>query len=211
MHLPIVVICMLYEQLVWLWSPFPVIVPWVHGPPNSHWSTTVDPMGIDAKTCEASLFVSFLCCLCTNLVWCSSSLSTPTGFLSITGIILCTEWSNSNVARLGKPSPSGVAQICNKAMWMLATKSTHFFNVCLMNLMQALTCWLLWWWYADDTACLMLSPLQNLLIFSEIKLVPASDINLHGILYSTNMNFVVAIRLSVVGCPTGTKVQSSHC
>ena len=117
-----------------------------------------------------SLFVSFLPYLCTNLVWCSSSLSTITGFLSIKGITLHTRWLNSIVAWLGIPCPSGVVQICNKAMWMSSPESAQFFNVCLMNMMQALTCPLLWWWYADDTACSMLSLLQNLLNFCENKI-----------------------------------------
>ena len=188
---------MLYNQLWWLWSPFSIIIPWVHSPPSSHWTATVDPMGIDAKTCEASLFVSFLPCLCTNLVWCSSSLSTITSLLSITGITLHTGWWNSNLAGLGKPCPSGVVWICIRAIWMSPLESAHFFNVHLMNLMQASTYPLLWWWYADDTASLMLSLLQNLLNFSEIKLVPESDINLHGTPYSANMPFGVAIRISV--------------
>ena len=124
--LPIVVTCLLYDQLWWLWSPLPTIAPWVHGPPSSHWTATVDPMGGDAMTCEASLFVSFLLYLCINFIWCSSSLSTLSGFLSITGIIPHTGWLNSNVARLGRPCPSGVVWICNNAMWMSPPESEHF-------------------------------------------------------------------------------------
>ena len=43
----------------------------VHGPPSSCWTITADHMGINANIGEASL--SFLCCLSTNLLWCSSS------------------------------------------------------------------------------------------------------------------------------------------
>ena len=123
---------MLYDQLRWLWSPFPTIVPWVHSPPSSHWTTTVDPMGIDTKTCEASLFLSFLLCLCISWTWCLSSLSTITDFLSITGITPHTWWLNSNVARLGRPCTSGVVWICHNAMWMSPPASKHFL-------------WCTWW------------------------------------------------------------------
>ena len=63
--------------------------------------------------------------------------------------------------------------------------------------MQALTCPLLQWWYADDTACFMFRLLQNLLNLSEMKFIPASDINLHGMPYSANMTFAVVMRFSV--------------
>ena len=102
--------------------------PWDHGPPSSHWTTTVDPMGIDAKTCEVSLFVWFLPCQWINFIWCSSSLSMLTGFLSITGITPCTRWLNSSVARLGIPYPSGVVWICSNAMWMSPPESVHFYG-----------------------------------------------------------------------------------
>ena len=110
---PIVVTCMLYDLLWWLWSSLPTIIPCLHGPLFSHWTATVDPMRIDAKTCEASLFVSFLLCLCINFIWCLSSLSTLIAFLSITGITPHTRWLNRNIARLGRPCPSGVVWICN--------------------------------------------------------------------------------------------------
>ena len=45
--LPVLVTCILYDLLWWLWLPLPTTVQWVHGPPSSHWTTTVDPMGID--------------------------------------------------------------------------------------------------------------------------------------------------------------------
>ena len=61
---------------------------------------------------EASLL--FLCCLYTSILWCSSSKSSPTGFLSITGMILWTGQLNINVARLGKPWPSGVVCILTR-------------------------------------------------------------------------------------------------
>ena len=64
--------------------------------------------------------------------------------------------------------------------------------------MQASTCSLLWWWYKDDTACLMLRLLQKFWNVSKIKLPPASDINLYGMTYTTNMIFTVAITLSAV-------------
>ena len=36
-----------YDLSWWFWSLSPSIVPWVHGPPSSCWTTTVDPMGIE--------------------------------------------------------------------------------------------------------------------------------------------------------------------
>ena len=65
-----------------------------------------------------------------------------------------------------------------------------------MNLMQASTCPLLWWWYDEDTACSIFTLLQKFLIFSEIKLPPASGITLLGILYSDNTTLNVDIKLS---------------
>ena len=32
---PVFVMHIVYDMLLWLWSPFPTIVPWVHGPPSS--------------------------------------------------------------------------------------------------------------------------------------------------------------------------------
>ena len=118
--------CILYDLLWWLWSPFPTIVPWVHSPPSSHWTTTVDPMGIDTKICEVSLFGSFLPCRCVSCLWCLSSLSTLTGFPSNTGIIPHTGWLNSNITRLGRPCPSGVVLICSNAMCTSPPESEQF-------------------------------------------------------------------------------------
>ena len=120
--------CNLY--VIWLVvmivSPLLTIVPWVCSPLSSCWTTTVDPMGIDTKTRDASLFVLCLLCLCINFIWCSSSLSTLTCFLSITGITLYTRWLNSNIAGLCRSCPSGIVQICNNAMWMSSLESEHF-------------------------------------------------------------------------------------
>ena len=33
---PVFVMCTVYDLLLWLWSPFPTTVPWIHGPPSSH-------------------------------------------------------------------------------------------------------------------------------------------------------------------------------
>ena len=71
--LSLVVRCIVYDLLWWLWLPVPTIVPWVHGLPSSCWTTTVDPIRIYAKPGEASLL--FLCCLSTSLWWWSSSQS----------------------------------------------------------------------------------------------------------------------------------------
>ena len=78
--LPVVVSCIVYEWSWWLWSPLPTIVPWVHSPPSSCWTTKVDPIGRDAKIGEASLLI--LCCLSINQLWCLPSLSLSIGFLS---------------------------------------------------------------------------------------------------------------------------------
>ena len=64
--LPFVVSCTVYAWLWWLQSPVLTTIPWVHGPPSSHWTTTADPMGRDANTGEASLL--FLYCLSTSLL-----------------------------------------------------------------------------------------------------------------------------------------------
>ena len=44
---PVFVMHIVYDLLC-LGSPFSTIVPWVHGPPSSHWTTPVDPIGIKA-------------------------------------------------------------------------------------------------------------------------------------------------------------------
>ena len=193
---PVVVTCILHDLLQWLWLPFPTILPWVHSPLSSHWTTTVGPMGRDTKACEVSLFTSFLPCLCISILLCSSSLSTLTGFLSSTGIILHTGCLNSNVAGLGRPCPSGVVLICSNTMCTSLLVSEHFLIVCFMNFMQASTCPLPRLWYNDDTAYSMFRLLQKLLNFSETKLLPASDINLHSIPYSANTIFTVVMRFS---------------
>ena len=40
---PIFVMHIMYDMSLWLWSPLPTTVPWVHSPPSSHWTSTVDP------------------------------------------------------------------------------------------------------------------------------------------------------------------------
>ena len=194
MHLPLVVSCIVYDLLWWLWLPVPTTIPWVHGPPSSCWITKADPLGIHANIGEASLL--FFCCLSTSLLWWSSSQSCMISLWSKTGMMPRTCLLNINVAGLIKPWPNGVVCICSRAIFMSLPKSVHFLNVHFMNLMQALTCLLLWWWYTDDTACYTLIVLQNCWNLSETKLVPASDIILGGIPYLANIISTVLIRLS---------------
>ena len=40
---PVFVMCIIYDLLLWLWSPLPTTVPWVHHPPSPFWTATVDP------------------------------------------------------------------------------------------------------------------------------------------------------------------------
>ena len=159
--LPVLMTCILYDLLWWLWLPLSTTVPWVHGPPSSHWTATVDPIGIDVKIFEVSLPQSFIPCLCIKVWWCSSSLSMLIGGLSITGIMPLTRQLNSSIAGLGRPCPSGLVLICSIVMCISPPESVHLFIVHLMNLMQASTCLLLWWWYDEVTACSMLRLLQK--------------------------------------------------
>ena len=78
----------------------------------------------------------------------------------------------------------------------------HFFMVHFMNLMQASTCPLLWQWYDEDTACSIFKLLQKFLNFSEIKLLPTSDISLLGMPYSEITTLNVDIKLSAVSPST---------
>ena len=98
--LPMLLTCILYDLLWWLWLSLPIIVPQVHGPQSSHWTATVDPIGIDIKIFEVLLLLSFCPCLCIKFLWYSSSLPILISFLSITGIMPCTGQLNSNVAGL---------------------------------------------------------------------------------------------------------------
>ena len=116
-------------------------------------------------------------------------------FLSIRGHMPLTGWLNNNVAGLGRPCPSHVVLICSNTMCISPPESAYFFIVCLMNLMRVSTCLLHWWWYNDNTACSMLRLLQKFLNFSEMKLLPASVINLWGMPYSANNIFTAAITL----------------
>ena len=59
-NLLVFVMRMMYDLLWWLWSPLPSIVLWVHGPPSSCWTATVDPMGRYTNFLEVSLSFSFL-------------------------------------------------------------------------------------------------------------------------------------------------------
>ena len=194
MHLPFVVSWITYDLSWWLWLPMSTTVPWVHGPPSSCWTATTDPMGIFENTGEVSL--SFLPCLSTNLLWWSSSQSYPIGLQSTTGIMPWTCLLNISVAGLGNPWPIGIVHICNTAIFLLLPDSAHFLNVHFINLMQASTCPLLWWWYADDTACSTLIDLQNCLNLSETKFVPVSDIILCRIPYSANIAVTALMRCS---------------
>ena len=70
-----------FGDLYFVWSVVMVVISlvnyctMVHCPLSSHWTTTVDPFGIDVKIFEVSLPWSFLPCLCIKVWWCSSSLS----------------------------------------------------------------------------------------------------------------------------------------
>ena len=194
MHLPLFVSWITYDLPWWLWLPLPTTVQWVHGPPSSCWTATAHPVGIFENTGEVSL--SFFFCLSTNLMWWSSLQSCPIGFQSTTGIMPWTCLLNIIVIGLGSPWPIGIVCKCNSTMFLSLPDSVHFLNVCIINLMQALTCPLLWWWHVDDTACSMLIDLQKCLNFSETKFVPASDILFCGILYSANIAVTAMMRCS---------------
>ena len=125
--LPVLVTCILYDLLWWLWSPLPITVPWIHRPLSFCWTATVDPTGIDIKIFEVSLFQLFLPCLCIKFLWCSSSLSMMIGFLSIRGIMPHTERLNKNVAGLGSHWLSGMILICSNAMCISQPESSILF------------------------------------------------------------------------------------
>ena len=194
MHLPLFVSWITYALPWWLWSPLPTTIPWVHGLPSSHWTATADPVGIVGNIGEISL--SFFLCLSTSLIWWSSLWSCYSGFWSTTGIMPQTCVLNIIVTRLGRPWPIGIVCTCNSAMFLSLPDLVHFLNVCFMNLMQALTCPLLWWWYATDAACSTLIDLQKHQNFSETKLVPASGISFHSIPYSVNIADTALMRCS---------------
>ena len=60
---PVIVTCIMYDLLLWLWLPFPTTVPWVHGLPSSQWITTVDPIGIKYNFWDYHGSYNFLSCL----------------------------------------------------------------------------------------------------------------------------------------------------
>ena len=122
----VLVMCILYDLLWWLWSSLSTTVPWVHGPPSSHWTTVVHSMGIDIKIFEVSLPWPFFPCLCIKVLWCLSSLSILISSLSITGIVPLTRQFNSSVTGLRKLSSSGVVLICSIAMCISPPQSEHF-------------------------------------------------------------------------------------
>ena len=63
--LPVFFMWMWYDLPWWFWLPFPSIMPWVHVCPSSHWTTTVDPMGIETYILGVPLPLSSLVCLFT--------------------------------------------------------------------------------------------------------------------------------------------------
>ena len=86
-HLPFDVSCIVYDLSWWLWLPVSTIIPWVHGPLSSHLMATGDPVGVNAKTGEASLLFWIWCLLqlvhyfdggmlTTLLAWCSDGCRT---------------------------------------------------------------------------------------------------------------------------------------
>ena len=103
--LPVLVMHILYDLSWWLWLSLFSIVPWVHNPPSSHWTATVDPIGRETRFLEVSMPCSLLYCLFTNAVWCFSSLLVLISSLSIIDIIPLTGQLNSNVAGLGGLAP----------------------------------------------------------------------------------------------------------
>ena len=107
---------MWYDMPWWFWLPVPSIVPWVHSPSSSHWTTTVHPMGIETYILGVSLPLSCLVCLFTITLKCSWSLSMPTGGLLIAASIPLIRWLNSMFAGLGSPCLSGVIHVHNRAM-----------------------------------------------------------------------------------------------
>ena len=194
MHLPFFVSWMIYDLSWWLWLPMQTIVPWVHGLLSPCWTATADPMGIFENTGEVSLL--FLPCLSTNLLWWSSSQSCLIGLQSNIGIMPRTHLLSISVAGLSKPWPIDIVHICNRAMFLSLPDSAHFLNLHFINLMQASTCPLLWWWYADDIGCSMLIDLQNCLSLSETKFLPASDIIFCSIPCSVNIAVTALMRCS---------------
>ena len=106
----------------------------------------------------------------------SSSLSALIGDLFITSMMPHTGKLNDSITGLCGPGLCGIGIICNKARFISTLEPKHFLIVHLMNLIHTSTYSLLWWWYDDDTACFIFRSLQNSLSFSEMKLLPASDI-----------------------------------
>ena len=45
---PVFVMHITCDLLLWLWPPSPIIMPWVHAPSSSQWTSTVDPIGMKA-------------------------------------------------------------------------------------------------------------------------------------------------------------------
>ena len=99
------------------WSVMVIVVSLPNNHPMGPWSTVFSlncyrwPYGNRCKNWWSIIVCVILCCLCTNLLWCLSSLSPPIGFLSKTGITPHTGWLNSSVAGLDKPCPIGVVWI----------------------------------------------------------------------------------------------------
>ena len=58
---PVFYMHIMYDLLLWLWTPLPSTVLWVHGPPFPHKTATVDPNRIEAKLnfLEVSWLLSF--------------------------------------------------------------------------------------------------------------------------------------------------------
>ena len=139
---------------------------------------------------------SFLYCLFTNAVWCSSSLSVLISGLSIIGIIPLIGQVNSNVAGLERPCPGGVDFICSRAMCMSLPESKHFFMVHFMNFMQASTHPLLWQWYNDNTACSIFRFLQIIFALFWNKIATSIWHYPLGMPYSENTTLNADIKLS---------------
>ena len=91
--------------------------------------------------------------------------------------MLHTGQLNSNVAGLGRPYPSDVVLICSNAMCISPTGSEHFYSA-----------------LSEFYAGFYLS-VAFIVVQGQYCLPPPSDINLHGMPYSANMIFTVAIRL----------------
>ena len=175
MSLPTFFTQIVHDHLLWSLPLGSTMTLCVHSPPFFCWTATLDPAEKPEGFLWVSSFSLYLLWWASRASYHASSLSMFIGALLVCGIRPQMGLLNSIMAGLGRPAPTGVDHICNKAKLVSQLISLLFLILCLTNLMHTSTWPLLWWRYDNVMDYWMTSFLWNFLRVSDVKFILASD------------------------------------